>query len=143
MIVLDANLLVYAYHPQSPLHQRAKTWVEAAFAGQEPVRLPWQTISAFLRLTTSPKVFQAPLTIEEAEAAVSAWLELPAVGPIDPGERYWTILRTLLVKAQVTGPLVSDAVLAALAIEHGATLCTTDRDFRRFEGLRLSNPIAA
>jgi toxin-antitoxin system PIN domain toxin len=143
VIVLDANLLVYAYHPQSPLHQRAKTWVEAAFGGQEPVRLPWQTISAFLRLTTNPKVFQAPLTIEEAEAAVSAWLELPAVGPIDPGERYWTILRTLLVKAQVTGPLVSDAVLAALAIEHGATLCTTDRDFRRFEGLKLSNPIEA
>jgi toxin-antitoxin system PIN domain toxin len=143
VIILDANILLYAYHRQSQLHERAKAWVETAFAGPDPVRLPWQTIAAFLRLTTNPKVFQAPLTIEEAEAAVSAWLELPAVAPIDPGERYWTILRTLLVKSQVTGPLVSDAVLAALAIEHGATFCTTDRDFRRFEGLKLLNPIAA
>ncbi len=141
MIVLDANVLVYAYHPQSPLHARAKAWVEAAFEGPEPVRLPWPTIAAFLRLTTNPKVFQAPLTIEEAEAAVSAWFELPTVAPIDPGERYWTVLRALLLKSQVSGPLVSDAVLAALAVEHGATLCTTDRDFRRFEGLKLLNPL--
>jgi len=141
VIVVDANVLIYAYHPRSPFHERAKHWLETAFAGAEPVRLPWSTILAFLRLTTNPKVFESPLGIEEAVAAASAWLDLPTVAPIDPGERYWTILQKLLVESQVTGPLVSDAALAALAIEHGATLCSTDRDFKRFEGLKLRNPL--
>jgi toxin-antitoxin system PIN domain toxin len=141
VIVLDANVLLYAYHLRSPAHERAKAWLEAAFAGPEPVRLPWQTILAFLRLTTNPKVFDAPLAIDEAVGTVSGWFGLPAVALIDPGERYWTVLQALLVESQVSGPLVTDAALAALAIEHGATLCTTDRDFRRFAGLKLLNPL--
>ena len=141
MTLIDANVLLYAYHPRAPQHERCRTWVEAEFAGGTAVRLPWATIVAFLRISTNPRVFELPLSTAEAEGAVSSWLALPSVSPIDPGERYWDILRDLLHRAQVTGPLVTDAALAALAIEHGATLCTTDRDFARFSELRTLNPL--
>ena len=107
-----------------------------------PLGLPWATIVAFLRISTNPRVFERPLTTAEAEAAVSSWLALPSVSTVDPGERYWDVLRDLLHRAQVRGPLVTDAAMAALAIEHGATLCTTDRDFARFPGLRTLDPLA-
>jgi uncharacterized protein len=141
VILVDANVLLYAYHPRAAQHERCRAWVEAEFSSGAAVRIPWATILAFLRIGTSPRVFERPLTIAEAEAAVSSWLALPSVSPIDPGERYWDVLRDLLHAAQVTGPLVSDAALAALAIEHGATLCTTDRDFARFPGLRTLHPL--
>jgi toxin-antitoxin system PIN domain toxin len=105
------------------------------------VRIPWATIVAFLRISTNPRVFERPLSTGEAETTVSSWLALPAISTIDPGERYWEVLKGLLHRAQVSGPLVTDAALAALAIEHGATLCTTDRDFARFPGLRTFNPL--
>jgi len=130
--LVDANVLLYAYHPRAAQHERCRAWVEAEFSSGAAVRIPWATILAFLRIATNPRVFERPLTIAEAEAAVSSWLVLPSVSPVDPGERYWDILR---------GPLVTDAALAALAIEHGATLCTTDRDFARFPGLRTLNPL--
>lgn len=95
---------------------------------------------AFLRISTSPRVFEQPLSMEEAKKIVESWLAAPAVGLLEPGDVYWEILRGLLLSAQVSGPLVMDAALAALALEHGATLCTTDRDFSRFEGLRILNP---
>jgi len=88
-------------------------------------------------------VFSRPLSAPEAEAAVSAWLGQPAAGILEPGERHWEILRGLLREGQTVGPLVMDAALAALAIEHGATLHTTDRDFSRFPGLEWTNPLAA
>lgn len=141
MILVDANVLLYAYHPRAAQRERCRAWVEAEFSSGAAVRIPWATILAFLRIGTSPRVFERPLTIAEAEAAVSSWLALPSVSPIDPGERYWDVLRDLLHAAQVTGPLVSDAALAALAIEHGATLCTTDRDFARFPGLCTLHPL--
>jgi uncharacterized protein len=141
MTMLDANVLLYAYHPRAAEHPRCRAWVEAEFSGGAAVRIPWTTIVAFLRISTNPRVFERPLTIIEAEGAVSSWLALPSVSTIDPGERYWDVLRDLLRRAQVRGPLVSDAALAALAIEHGATLCTTDRDFARFPGLRTVNPL--
>jgi toxin-antitoxin system PIN domain toxin len=96
---------------------------------------------AFLRISTSPKVFEQPLSIAEATAIVSSWLERENTGLLDPGDRYWEILQRLLEDAQCTGPLVTDAALAALAIEHGATLYTTDRDFSRFPGLSWRNPL--
>ena len=108
------------------------------FSSGAAVRIPWATIVASLRISTNPRVFERPLTTAEAERAVSSWLALPSVSPVDPGERYWDVLRDMLHRAQVTGPLVTDA---ALAIEHGATLCTTDRDFARFPGLRTFNPL--
>jgi len=141
VILVDANVLRYAYHWRAAQHERRRAWVEAEFSSGAAVRLSWATIVAFLRLSTNPRVFERPLTTAEAEAAVSSWLALPSVSPVDPGERYWDVLRDLLHRAQVTGPLVTDAALAALAIEHGATLCTTDRDFARFPGLRTINPL--
>ena len=141
MTLIDANVLLYAYHPRAPQHERCRAWVETAFSSGSVVLIPWATIVAFLRIGTSPRVFDRPLTMAEAEAAVSSWLALPSVSPVDPGERYWEILQALLHRAQVVGPLVTDAALAALAIEHGATLCTTDRDFARFPGLRTLSPL--
>jgi toxin-antitoxin system PIN domain toxin len=143
VILVDANLLLYAYHPRAEQHERARAWLEAALSGLEPVGLPWSTVLAFLRLATSPRVFARPLSTAEAEIIVSTWLAEPSVVLVSPGDRYWEILRALLIDAQVTGPLVTDAALAALAIEHGATLVTTDRDFARFRGLRLSDPLQA
>lgn len=141
MTLVDANVLLYTYYPRAGQHERCRSWLEAEFSRGAAIRLAWATIVAFLRISTNPRVFERPLTTAEAEAAVSSWLELPSVAAVDPGDRYWDILRDLLHRAQVTGPLVSDAALAALAIEHGATLCTTDRDFARFPGLRTINPL--
>jgi toxin-antitoxin system PIN domain toxin len=141
MTLVDANVLLYAYHRRAEQHERCRAWVETEFSSGAAIRIPWATIVAFLRISTNPRVFERPLTTAEAEAAVSSWLALPSVSPVDPGERYWDVLKNLLHRAQVTGPLVTDAALAALAIEHGATLCTTDRDFARFPGLRTFNPL--
>ncbi len=142
MKLIDANLLIYAYHPASEHHRRARAWLEDVLSDDEPVGLPWQTILAFLRLVTNPRVFKTPISMPEAVSAVSEWLEQPAVWILDPGERHWSVLQRLLPDAQAGGPLVVDAHLAALAIEHGATLCTHDRDFARFPGLRVSYPLA-
>ncbi len=96
---------------------------------------------AFLRIGTNPRVFERPLSTSEAEAAVSSWLAQPTAGVLEPGERHWEILRKVVREGQATGPLVMDAVIAAIALEHGAMLCTTDRDFSRFTGLRWTNPL--
>jgi hypothetical protein len=142
MILVDANVLLYAYHPRAEQHARCRGWVEKAFVGVEPAGLPWATILAFLRIGTNHRAFERPLTIVEATKIVAEWLTLPAVAVVDPGERYWEILGALLVEAQAAGPLVSDAAIAALALENGAALCTTDRDFRRFKGLRVVDPVS-
>jgi toxin-antitoxin system PIN domain toxin len=143
VILLDANLLLYAYHAKSPQHAPARKWLEESLSGSEPVGLCWQTVLAFVRISTNHRVFERPLAAAEAGAIVSAWLALPVVVMLAPGERYWGILNGLLTSAQVAGPLVTDAALAALAIEHGTTLCTTDRDFSRFPGLKTLNPLEA
>ena len=141
MILVDANLLLYAYHPRAEWHEKSRTWLEAALSGRELVRFAWLTLWAFLRIATNPRVFERPLSISEAGAAVSAWLAQPGSGVLEPGERHWEILSGLMREAQIAGPLVMDAVLAAIAIEHGAMLCTTDRDFSRFLGLKWTNPL--
>ncbi len=141
MILVDANVLLYAYVPGAAFHDRARTWIEDVFTRGEPVGLAWATILAFLRISTAPRIFENPLTTDEATAVVSSWLVQPSVTVLDPGERHWAILNTLLVKTQSRGALVSDAHLAALAIEHGAALCTSDRGFVRFPGLRVVNPL--
>jgi toxin-antitoxin system PIN domain toxin len=141
MILVDANLLLHAYNPRSREHEAARVWLEAALSGSDPVRFAWLTLWAFLRISTNHRVFERPLTMAEAEAVVSSWLAQPACGVLEPGERHWEILRGLAGESQVTGPLVMDAALASIALEHGATLCTTDRDFARFEGLPWVNPL--
>lgn len=143
MILVDANLLLYAYHPRAAQHEESRAWLEAALSGSDLVRFAWVTLWAFLRIATSPRVFEQPLAVAEADAAVAAWLDQPCAGILEPGERHRAILRELLREGQATGPLVMDAALAAIAIEHGATLCTTDRDFSRFPRLRWTNPLGA
>ena len=142
MTLIDANLLLYAYNPRAVEHHAARRWLEATLSGVEIVRFAWLTLWAFLRISTNPRVFEHPLSIAEAEAAVSSWLVRPVVGVVEPGERHWEIARRLLHSGQTAGPLVMDAALAALAIEHGATLYTTDRDFARFDDLIWRNPLA-
>ena len=142
MILVDANLLLYAYDPRAAEHERSKRWLEASLSGQPLVRFAWLSLWAFLRISTNPRVFERPLTMTEAEAAVAAWLAQPVAGILEPGERHWDILRALARYGQTSGPLIMDAALAAIAIEHGATLYTTDRDFARFDGLKWENPLA-
>jgi toxin-antitoxin system PIN domain toxin len=142
VILVDANLLLYAYHPRAEQHEASRAWLEAALSGPALVRFAWLTLWAFLRIATNPRAFERPLSIAEAETAVSSWLAQPAAGILEPGERHWDLLRGLMREGQTAGPLVMDAVLAALALEHGATLCTTDRDFSRFPGLKWMNPLA-
>jgi uncharacterized protein len=142
MILVDANVLLYAYQPRAGQHARCRAWVEAAFSGEEAVCLAWVTILAFVRISTNPRVFERPLLGVEALATVSSWLARPSVSVLEAGEQCWEIFRQLVVDAQASGPLVMDAFLAALAIESGAKLVTTDRDFTRFPKLELFDPTA-
>jgi toxin-antitoxin system PIN domain toxin len=141
MILIDANLLLYAYDASSEFHAPARDWLETMLSGPTAVRLSWSCIHAFLRLTTHPAVFVRPLPMKEAVAIVDSWFEQPTVAVLEPGQAYWDIFRELLRRAQVRGPLVMDAHLAALAIEHGAVLYTVDRDFLRFDGVQVVNPL--
>jgi uncharacterized protein len=141
MILVDANVLIYAHNTLAQQHERSKLWLLAALNSGEAIGLSWVSLLAFLRITTSPRSFIDPMSLDEAGGIVAAWLAHPGVTVLQPTERHWTILSRLLVDGQARGPLVMDAHLAALAIEHGATLCTTDRDFTRFKGLRLLNPL--
>jgi toxin-antitoxin system PIN domain toxin len=143
VILVDANILLYAYHPRSEHHESCRLWIEETFSGPSPVGLPWITLWAFLRIGTNPRAFEKPLTMKEAEAIASSWFDAPAVRVIGPGDRYWEILSNLLLEAQVFGPLVTDAALAALAIENGASICTTDRDFVRFQEVKIIDPSKA
>lgn len=141
MILVDANLLLYAYDPDSPHHDVSRHWLEARLSGAELVRFTWLTLWAFMRISTNSRIFARPLTAAEAHEAVGAWLDQPNAGVIEPGDRHQEILGLLLAGGQASGGLVMDAALAAIAIEHGATLCSTDRDFSRFDGLDWHNPI--
>jgi toxin-antitoxin system PIN domain toxin len=141
VIVLDANILLYAYDSASPQHTKARKWIEVEFSGSDPIALPWQTVTAFVRIMTHPRLPGERLTLDEAVSVVDAWLEQPNVRLLAPGEGHWPLFRQMLVEGQAPGPLVSDAHLAALAIEYGGVLHTTDRDFARFPGLRWQNPL--
>lgn len=141
MMLVDANILLYAYHAGSPLHREARSFWEARLSEPEPVGLAWATVLAFLRIGTNPRVFERPMTMEEACQHVSAWLQRPMVRLLQPTQRHWEVLRRLLAGSQASGNLVADAHLAATAVEHGAMLCSTDQDFSRFEGLSWKNPL--
>jgi toxin-antitoxin system PIN domain toxin len=141
VILLDANLLIYAYDSEAKEHSRARSWLERKFSNGEGVGLSWITILAFLRIVTSRRYESDPMSTEEAALAVTGWIALRNVVLVSPTERHWLILSDLLPKSQVRGPLIMDAHLAALAIEHGAALCTNDRDFLRFPGLKVEFPL--
>jgi toxin-antitoxin system PIN domain toxin len=140
MKLLDANILLYAYDKSSTHHESCRTWLESVFNASETIALPWQTILAFLRISTNPRAVKNPLSNAQVCNIVDTWLERPNVLVVNTADRSWSILRQQILDAQVSGPLVTDTALAALAIEQGATLCSTDRDFRRFVGLKLVDP---
>jgi toxin-antitoxin system PIN domain toxin len=141
MILLDANLLIYAVNEQAPQNRKAKVWLESVLSGQETVGFPWTVLLAFLRLTTRPGLFRQPLPVDAALDIVSAWLDQSAATVVHPGPRHLQLLQQLLVPLGTGGNLTSDGHLAALAIEHGAELYSCDSDFARFPGLKWRNPL--
>jgi uncharacterized protein len=143
VIVLDANLLLYAYVRQLPLHAEAKRWLAEVFSEEPLVGIPWQSIGAFMRVSTHQKLSVGDSSIHRIVSIVDSWLDLANVRLLVPGEKHWTILRDMMVRGQVRGPRLTDAQLAALTIEHGGILHTTDRDFARFPGLRWTNPLSS
>jgi toxin-antitoxin system PIN domain toxin len=142
VILIDANLLIYAINSDSPQHASARRWLERTLSGTATVGLPWVVILAFIRVTTRPGVMQRPLPSVDALSYVHSWLQQPCVEAVVPGEHHWSILRNLLEATGVAGNLTSDAHIAALALEHGACVCSTDHDFARFAGLMHVNPLA-
>jgi toxin-antitoxin system PIN domain toxin len=138
----DLNVLLYAYDADSPFHEGAKEWLEETLSGNEPVALSWHTLIGFLRIGTNPRVFKVPLTIAEAIEIVEEWLACPSVKIALPTVYHWELLQDMLITGQAAGNLISDAHLAALAIEKGAVLVTTDKDFARFGNrLKTFNPL--
>lgn len=137
----DVNLLLYAIDETSPRFARARPWVEGLIGGTETVALTWSVTLAFLRLTTKPQVAAQPLSIGEALDVVDGWLARPNVVVVHPTDRHAAVLRELLTPLGAGGNLTTDAHLAALAIEHGAELCSSDADFSRFTGLRWTDPL--
>ncbi len=142
MILVDANLLVYSHVADFAEHAAANRWFDERLNGPERVGLPWPSLLAFVRLVTNPRVFRQPESVAAAWSQVEAWLSLPSVWIPGPTSRHVAILGQLMRKSVSRSTLVPDAHLAALAIEHGLILCSTDGDFARFPGLRWQNPLA-
>ncbi len=141
MILVDANLLLYAEDSLSPHHNAARTWWDAQLSGTSPVCLCWIVISAFIRIGTNRRVFERPLSLPEAIERVQSWLDQPCTRIVHPTESHWEILQRMLSEGQAVANLVTDARLAALALEHGCELYSTDSDFARFRGVKWRNPL--
>jgi toxin-antitoxin system PIN domain toxin len=141
MILLDANILLYAYNADVPEHGAISAWLEEVFAGPERVGAPWVSLWAFLRVSTNARLTRRPLAVSAAFEIVRDLIAQSNVAIVDPGSRHVEILRAVAVESRVSGPHMTDAALAALAIEHGAMLASTDRGFARFKGLRWVNPL--
>jgi uncharacterized protein len=142
MILIDANLLLYAYNRASDQHERARVWLEDAIGGTQSVLLPWPVLLAFLRISTSSRIWPKPLAIANACEIMATLLSFDKVTIPQPGENHWQILNDLLTTCRCRDALIMDAHLAALAIERGATICTNDRDFSRFPKLKVLYPLA-
>lgn len=143
MILVDANLLIYATDSLSPHHRAAARWWEETLLGSEPIAIPTDVLLAFVRIASDAKIAREPVAPGLLLAAALDWLSRPHVEETRPGERHWEILGRILAETKIRGGDVMDAHLAALAIERGATLCSSDRGFSRFQGLRWRNPLAA
>lgn len=143
MILVDANLLLYAEDSLSAHHEMARAWWDSQLSGSAPVCLCWPVLTAFIRIATNARLHQRPLTLTEAVDRVQSWFDQPCVRMIHPTEQHWHIFQRMLHDGNATANLVSDAHLAALAVEHSCELCSTDADFARFPGLNWLNPIRA
>lgn len=143
MILVDANLLVYAHDEAASEHGLAKAWLENVLSKPGRVGLPWPSVLAFVRIVSNPVIVRTPVTPRVAWGRVAQWLTLPNVWIPSPGDEHAQLLGGLLADARITSRMVPDAQLAALALEHGLTLCSSDGDFARFAGLRWVNPLAA
>jgi toxin-antitoxin system PIN domain toxin len=137
----DLNLLIYAVDETSPRHDPARRWLEEALSDSEEVAFAWIVLVGFVRLTTNPQIFEQPLDVAAAFAYVEGWLSQPPARVVNPSQGHVTLLRQLLEPVGTAANLTSDAHLAALAIEHGAELLSSDADFSRFEGLRWRDPL--
>lgn len=141
MKLTDANLLLYAVDSTSPHHRGARRWLEEQLSGTETFAFAWVVLLAFLRLATNPRIFAKPLEPSEAFDLVEGWLRQPCATVVHPTDRHLALLRELLEPLGTAGNLTTDAHLAALAVEHGAELCSLDADFSRFPGVRWTNPL--
>ena len=141
MIVPDLNLLVFTYSQASPFHDDARKWWEGLFNGAERVGIPWVVITGFVRLMTNRSAMDQPLAPSEAIDTVESWFRYPHVTPLNPGTEHLSLLRQALAAAGVGGNLVTDAHVAALAMEYQAEVHSNDADFSRFPGLRWRNPL--
>ncbi len=141
MILVDANLLIYAFARDLPQHAAARSWLDERLNASDRVGLPWESLVAFVRLVTNPRVFERPVAVDVAWRQVEEWLELGPVWIPQPTAQHRVLLGRLLAETGGRANLVPDAHLAALAIGHGLQLCSTDRDFARFRGLRWMNPL--
>lgn len=141
MILVDANLVLYAEDSLSAHHAAAREWWDAQLSGTEPVGLCWPVLTAFIRIGTNPRLHRRPLTLKEAVERVQSWLDQPCVRIVNAGDQHWQIFQKLLRAGNATANLVSDAHLAALAVEHSCVLQSTDADFARFPGLKWKNPV--
>ena len=141
MILVDTNILIHAEDKLSSLQDEARQWWDTQLSGEFPVCLSWSIISAFIRICTNRRIFHKPLTLDQAINRVQSWMDQPCVRLINPTDSHWQIFRTLLLEGQAYANLVPDAHVAALAIEHGCTLFSTDSDYSRFPKLKWKNPL--
>jgi toxin-antitoxin system PIN domain toxin len=141
VIVIDVNLLVFAYDETTVHHIAARLWLEDVFSNVPLVYLPWQCICGFFRTMTNPRLPGRRYSVEEAAAVIDLWLSLPNIRAVGPGADHWTHFRRMLVEGQAAGPLGRDAALAALTAELGSVFYTADRGFARYPGLRWKNPL--
>lgn len=140
MKIVDANVLLYAFNTDAQRHEEAKGWLDAALSGAATVGFAWVVNLAFLRLATKPGLFPSPASPEVAAGQLTDWLSQPSAQVVQPTPRHTAILARLLTETPATGNLVTDAHLAALAIEHRASVVSYDNDFDRFDGLRWERP---
>ena len=141
MTIIDANQLLYAYNADAPQQKASALWLQELLESGEIIGLPWVTMWAFIRISTNSRIWANPKSARDAFVITGEWLRQPGVVPLHPGPRHAEILEKLISDHGATGPLVTDAVLAALAMENGALLVSTDQDFRRFPTLRWLNPL--
>ena len=141
MILVDANILLYAEDSLSEHHEDARTWWDQQLSGSNPVALCWPALTAFIRIGTNSRLHRRPLTLKEATERVQSWLDQPCVRLIQTTEQHWPLFQQMLRAGNASANLVSDAHLAALAVEHNCILYSSDTDFARFRGLKWKNPI--